>query len=45
MNIDREKLYMVASARVSRLFESYGSKYTRLSNVKLAIANVWSNRP
>ena len=39
------EIIYVASARVSRLFESYGSKYTRLSNVKLAIANVWSNRP
>lgn len=39
------EIIYVASARVSRLFERYGSKYTRLSNVKLAIANVWSNRP
>lgn len=39
------EIIYVASARVSRLFESYDSKYTRLSNVKLAIANVWSNRP
>ena len=39
------EIIYVASAGVSRLFESYGSKYTRLSNVKLAIANVWSNRP
>ena len=39
------EIIYVASARVSRLFESYGSQYTRLSNVKLAIANVWSNRP
>ena len=37
-------LTAVASARVSRLFESYGSKYTRLSNVKLAIVNAWSSR-
>lgn len=35
----------VASARVSRQYESYGSKYTRLNHVKLAIANVWSSRP
>lgn len=35
----------VASARVARLFESYGSKYTRLSNVKLTVVNALSNRP
>lgn len=38
------EIIYVASARVSRLFESYGSQYTRLSNVKLAIANAWSSR-
>ena len=38
------EIIYVASARVSRLFESYGSKYTRLSNVKLAIVNAWSSR-
>lgn len=38
------EIIYVASARISRLFESYGSQYTRLSNVKLAIANAWSNR-
>jgi len=35
------EIIYVASARVSRLFESYGS---RLSNVKLAIVNAWSSR-
>lgn len=30
----------VASARVSRQYESYGSKYTRISHVKLAVVNV-----
>lgn len=35
----------VASARVSRLFESYGSQYTHLSNVKLGMVNAWSNHP
>lgn len=38
------EIIYVASARVSRLFESYGSQYTRLSNVKLAIVNAWSSR-
>lgn len=38
------EIIYVASAWVSRLFESYGSKYTRLSNVKLAIVNAWSSR-
>ena len=38
------EIIYVASARVSRLFESYGSTYTRLSNVKLAIVNAWSSR-
>lgn len=38
------EIIYVASARVSRLFESYGFKYTRLSNVKLAIVNAWSSR-
>ena len=38
------EIIYVASARGSRLFESYGSKYTRLSNVKLAIVNAWSSR-
>lgn len=38
------EIIYVASARVSRLFESYGSKCTRLSNVKLAIVNAWSSR-
>ena len=38
------EIIYVASARVSRLFESYSSKYTRLSNVKLAIVNAWSSR-
>ena len=38
------EIIYVASARVSRLFESYCSKYTRLSNVKLAIVNAWSSR-
>ena len=38
------EIIYVASARVSRLFENYGSKYTRLSNVKLAIVNAWSSR-
>lgn len=38
------EIIYVASARVSRLFESYGSEYTRLSNVKLAIVNAWSSR-
>lgn len=35
----------VASARISRIFESYGSKYTRLSHVKLANLSVSSNHP
>lgn len=30
----------VASARVSRQYESYGSKYTRISHVKLAVVSV-----
>lgn len=30
----------VASARVSRRYESYGSKYTRISHVKLAVVSV-----
>ncbi|KAA4494300.1 hypothetical protein F3C57_14455, partial [Bacteroides ovatus] len=30
----------VASAKVSRRYESYGSKYTRLSHVKFASLNV-----
>lgn len=34
----------VASARIARRFESYGSRYTRLSNVKLAVINASSNR-
>ena len=38
------EIIYVASARVSRLFETYGSQYTRLSNVKLAIVNAWSSR-
>ena len=38
------EIIYVASARVSRLFERYGSKYTRLSNVKLAIVNAWAIR-
>lgn len=38
------EIIYVASARVSRLFESYGSQYTRLSNEKLAIVNAWSSR-
>ena len=38
------EIIYVASARVSRLFESYGCNYTRLSNVKLAIVNAWSSR-
>lgn len=38
------EIIYVASARVSRLFESYGSQYTRLSNVKLATVNAWSSR-
>ena len=35
----------VASARVSRRYESYGIKYTRLSHVKLANFNALSNHP
>ena len=30
----------IASAKVSRQYESYGSKYTRLSHVKFASLNV-----
>ena len=32
------EIIYVASARVSRRYESYGSKYTRISHVKLAMA-------
>ena len=35
----------VASARVSRRYENYGSKYTHLSHVRLATVNAWSNHP
>ncbi|MDD3039418.1 hypothetical protein [Bacteroides sp.] len=39
------QIVYVASARVSRRYESYGIKYTRLSHVKLANFNAFSNRP
>lgn len=39
------EIIYVASAQVARRYENYGSKYTRLSHVKIAIANAWSNRP
>lgn len=35
----------VSSARVSRRYESYGHKYTRLSHVKLTNLSVFSNHP
>ena len=35
----------IASAHVSRRFESYGSKYTGLKNIKLAIVNAYASRP
>lgn len=37
------QIVYVASARVSRIYESYGIKYTRLSHVKLAKFNAFSN--
>ncbi len=39
------EIIYVASAQVARRYENYGSKYTRLSHVKLAIPNALSNRP
>lgn len=38
------EIVYVASARVSRLYESYGSKYTRLTHVKWANVSASSNR-
>lgn len=40
-----EDILYIASARVSRIYESNGSKHTRLSHVKLAGINVSANRP
>lgn len=39
------EIIYVTSARVSHRFESYGSKYTRLSHVKLTMFNALSNHP
>lgn len=39
------QIVYVASARVSRRYESYGTKYTRLNHVKLVNLNAFSNRP
>lgn len=39
-----EDILYVASAHVSRIYEVHGSKYTRLSHVKLAGINVSANR-
>ncbi|WP_294630720.1 hypothetical protein [uncultured Bacteroides sp.] len=38
------EIIYVASAKVARRYESYGSKYTRLSHVKLARLNASTNR-
>lgn len=38
-------LLHIASARVARTYESHGSKYTRLSHVKLQKITAYANRP
>lgn len=38
------EMVYIASARISRKYESYGAKYTYLSHVKLAVFNASSNR-
>lgn len=39
------EIIYVSSAQISRQYENYGSKYTRLNHVKLVITNAWSSRP
>lgn len=39
------EIIYIASAKIARRYESYGSKYTRLSHVKFASVNASSNRP
>ena len=39
------EMVYIASARVAQTYESHGSKYTRLSHVKLMDINTYANRP